>query len=170
LTAQGVAVLTVSDSRTSADDESGLLARKLLSESGAIIVKAAILPDEPTRIASWIAEQAQVESTAALVITGGTGIAARDQTIEALSPLLTRTLDGFGEAFRRLSYDQIGPRAVLSRALAGVVGNCLVFALPGSPKAVELAIRELIIPLLPHAAALLRGQGVHHHSEHNHAR
>jgi len=170
LAAQRVAVLTVSDSRTSADDESGLLARKLLSEAGAIIVKAAILPDEPTRIASWIAEQAQVESTAALVITGGTGIAARDQTIEALSPLLTRTLDGFGEAFRRLSYDQIGPRAVLSRALAGVVGTCLVFALPGSPKAVELAIRELIIPLLPHAAALLRGQGVHHHSEHNHAR
>ncbi len=170
LTGQGVAVLTVSDSRTSANDKSGQLARKLLSEAGAVIVKAAILPDDPSQIAQWITDHARVESTAALVITGGTGIAARDQTIEALSPLLTRTLDGFGEAFRRLSYDQIGPKAVLSRALAGVVETCLVFALPGSPKAVELAIRELIIPLLPHASALLRGQSVHHHSEHEHER
>ncbi len=170
LSGQGVALLTVSDSRTAANDESGPLARRLLSEAGAIIVKVAILPDDPTQIAAWVTEQARVESTAALVITGGTGIAARDQTIEAVFPLLSRNLDGFGEAFRRLSYDQIGPRAVLSRALAGVLRTCLVFALPGSPRAVELAIRELIIPLLPHASALLRGQGAHHHSEHAHER
>jgi molybdopterin synthase catalytic subunit len=170
LAGQTVAVLTVSDSRTSANDESGQLARKLLSEAGAHVAKPTIVPDEPARIAAWINEQARVTSMTALVVTGGTGIAARDQTIEALSPLLTRSLEGFGESFRRLSYDQIGPRAVLSRALAGVVGTCLVFALPGSPKAVELAIRELIIPLLPHASALLHGQGGHHHTDNKHER
>jgi len=170
LSGLGVAILTVSDSRTSENDESGQLARQLLSEAGAEVTASAIVRDEPALISSWITEQARPGSATAIIVTGGTGIAARDQTLEALLPLFSRSLDGFGEAFRRLSFDQIGPRALLSRAVAGVVGSCLVFALPGSPKAVELALRELIIPILPHATALLRGQAVHHHAGNSHER
>ncbi len=170
LSGLGLAILTVSDSRTSADDASGQLARQLLSEAGAEVTAIAIVPDEPAIISAWITEQAQRGKAHGLIVTGGTGIAKRDQTIEALLPLLSRSLDGFGEAFRRLSFDQIGPCAVLSRAVAGVVGSCLVFALPGSPKAVELALRELIIPILPHAMAVLKGHSMHHHADISHER
>jgi len=92
-----------------------------------------------------------------IVTSGGTGIAPRDRTYEALEALLEKTLDGFGEAFRRLSWDEIGPRAVLSRAIAGVHRGRVVAALPGSPKAVALAVDRILAPILPHAAALARG-------------
>ena len=166
----GVAVLTVSDSRTAANDESGKLACSLLSEAGADISATSIVPDEPASIASWVAEHCRSRSTHAVVITGGTGIAPRDRTIEALVPLFSRTLEGFGEAFRRLSFEDIGARAVLSRATAGVIGSCIVFALPGSPKAVQLALRELVIPLLPHASEMVRATGSHHHGGSSHER
>lgn len=99
---------------------------------------------------------------------GGTGIAERDRTIEALEPLLSRTLDGFGEAFRSASFEQIGPHAMLSRAKAGIVGSCLVFAMPGSPRAVVLAVSELVVPTLPHAVELLGGKEPHRHPERDH--
>ncbi len=95
----------------------------------------------------------------AIVLTGGTGIGPRDVTCEAVLPLLTRQLDGFGEAFRRLSFDAIGPRALLSRAIAGISGKTLVFAVPGSPNAVALALESLIVPLLPHARSMIQGGG-----------
>ncbi len=170
LSGLGLAILTVSDSRSPTSDESGQLARHLLSEAGAEVTASAIVPDEPAIISAWIHEQSQRGTARGLIVTGGTGIANRDQTIEALLPLFSRTLDGFGEAFRRLSFDQIGPRAVLSRAVAGVVGSCLVFALPGSPRAVELALRELIVPILPHAVAILQGHSLHHHADSSHER
>jgi len=97
-----------------------------------------------------------------IVTTGGTGIAPRDQTYEAVAALLEKRLDGFGEAFRRLSWDAIGPKAVLSRAVAGVWRGRIVVALPGSPSALGLAVSEILAPILPHAVGLLRG-GSHHH-------
>jgi molybdopterin synthase catalytic subunit len=161
-----VSVLTVSDSRNSTTDESGRIARELLSRAGASLDTNHLVRDEPAEISGWILQQVQSGAVHALVITGGTGIAERDRTIEAVEPLLSRTLDGFGEAFRRASFDEIGPRALLSRAKAGVIGSCLVFALPGSPRAVELAVSALIIPLLPHATEVIRGASLHRHLEH----
>jgi len=92
----------------------------------------------------------------AIIVTGGTGIAARDTTIEAIAPLLQKELPGFGELFRILSYEQVGAAAILSRATAGISGRCAVFLLPGSIKAVQLAMEKLIVPPLGHIAALLR--------------
>lgn len=160
-----VAILTVSDTRTSDNDTSGQRARQLIEAQGAEIIATSIVPDEPALISTWITEHARLRGADALIVTGGTGLAPRDRTLEAVAPLFSRTLDGFGETFRRLSFDEIGPRALLSRAAAGVVGSSLIFALPGSPKAVELALSKIIIPLLPHAVALLRGEGAHHHQE-----
>jgi molybdenum cofactor biosynthesis protein B len=114
--------------------------------------------DDASRIAAEVARSI-ADPPNAVVLTGGTGIGPRDVTVEAVLPLLDRCLDGFGEAFRRLSFDQIGPRALLSRAMGGVIGQTLVFALPGSPKAVELALERLIIPVLPHSGSMLRGGG-----------
>lgn len=150
-----VSVLTISDSRTSATDDSGRRARELLVDAGAHVVGCHIVRDEPDEIATWVRTQVNTEGVHALVLTGGTGITRRDRTIEAVTPLINYTLDGFGETFRRLSFDEIGARALLSRAIGGVIDGTLLFALPGSPKAVELALTQLIIPMLPHAAGLL---------------
>jgi molybdenum cofactor biosynthesis protein B len=94
---------------------------------------------------------------AAIVVSGGTGIAPRDHTIEAVVPMFSRVIDGFGEAFRRLSFEQVGARAVLSRALAGTLDRTIVFVLPGSPQAMRLGLSKLVIPVLPHAHVLIRG-------------
>jgi len=169
LSGMAVGVLTVSDSRSPSTDASGRVAREALTRAGATIVAFHLVRDEPADIASWVAEHAHSGQLRALVITGGTGIAERDRTIEALEPLFSRTLDGFGEAFRRSSFDQVGPRAMLSRAKAGVIGSCLVFALPGSPRAVELALTELVVPVLPHAVALLQPSSASPNSELIHA-
>jgi len=95
----------------------------------------------------------------AIVTTGGTGLSPRDRTIESLQGMFDKTLDGFGEAFRRLSWDAVGPNAILSRATAGVVRRTLVVALPGSVAAVRLAVQELLLPTLEHAVALASGRG-----------
>jgi molybdenum cofactor synthesis domain-containing protein len=158
-----VAVLTVSDTRRVSNDHSGKLAQSLLLGAGAKLVDNALVADEPERIRERLLAWAN-ESLDAIVITGGTGIAPRDQTIEAVRPLLDRVIDGFGETFRRLSFDEVGTRAVLSRAMAGTLGTTLVAVLPGSPSAVRLGVRELVIPVLPHAAAMLKGSPGHHHA------
>lgn len=154
-----VSTLTVSDTRTLEDDASGRALREELRELD-LTTPHRIVPDDAERIAAAVREA--VESGAdAVVLTGGTGLAPRDVTYEAVAPLFDKTLDGFGEAFRRLSWDQIGARAILSRATAGTIGRCLVFALPGSEKAVRLAARSLILPVLGHAVDLLAGR-THH--------
>lgn len=151
------AVLTVSDTRTPATDTSGPLAAKLLEASGHVVVARAIVPDEPPAIAAqlerWLADPA----VAAVVSTGGTGLAPRDRTVDVVRPMLTTELESFGELFRMLSWNQVGGLALLSRAVGGMVsrppaegGDTFVFALPGSGKAVELAVRELIGPQLRH--------------------
>ena len=154
-----VVTVTVSDTRTAADDLSG---RAMAEELAAFtLVRHAIVPDEPDRILALVREVMEKDEADAVVLSGGTGIAPRDRTLEAIEALFDKRLDGFGETFRRLSWDQIGPRAILSRASAGTIGTRIVFCLPGSEKAVRLAARELIVPLLVHAVDLLHGRTAH---------
>jgi molybdenum cofactor biosynthesis protein B len=162
-----VLTVTISDTRSAGTDESGQTLRKLLSDAGFTLVEHRLVPDEPALIEAIVRELASANVADVLVTTGGTGIAPRDRTYEALEPLLEKRLDGFGEAFRRLSWDEVGPRSVLSRAVAGVAGGRFVAALPGSPRAVRLAVEKLLIPLLEHAVALCRGDAPkHHHGGH----
>ncbi len=151
-----VVTVTVSDTRTAADDEGGALLGELLRGAGFTVLRHAIVPDEPERLRATVLA-ALDEGADAVISTGGTGIAPRDQTYEAVSGLLDKTLDGFGEAFRRLSWEQVGARSILSRAVAGTRGRGVVIALPGSPKALRLAVEALIAPTLGHMVALLRG-------------
>lgn len=154
-----VLTVTVSDTRTEADDTSGKALREELSSFD--VVRHVIVPDDAERIVALVRDVAARGEADAVVLTGGTGIAPRDRTYEALAAVFDETLDGFGEAFRRLSWDQIGPRAILSRATAGTVGTCLVFSLPGSEKAVRLGAKELIAPVLAHAVDLVNGRTKH---------
>ena len=153
-----VATITVSDTRTEADDESGARLRSRLEAAGHVVSFRAIVRDEPDEVRGVVNRVCEEDLADAVVTTGGTGIAPRDRTYEALHGLLEKTLDGFGEAFRRLSWDEVGPSAVLSRAVAGVYRGRILAALPGSPKAVELAVDRVLAPVLPHAVALARGE------------
>lgn len=159
MAAPRVITVTVSDTRTAADDASG----KILAEelAGFVLVRHEIVPDEPARIGALVDAVVKGDEADAIVFTGGTGIAPRDQTYEALDARLDKRLDGFGEAFRRLSWEEIGPRAILSRATAGTIGTCLVFLLPGSTKGARLGARELVKPILAHAVDLVNGR-THH--------
>lgn len=152
-----VVTLTISDTRTTADDASGDALRAGLEAAGFAVVRHAIVPDEPARVRAEIARAIDGGEADAVVSTGGTGIAPRDQTYEAVTGLLDKVLDGFGEAFRRLSWDEIGPRAVLSRAVAGTYHGGVVMALPGSTNAVKLGVAKLVAPVLGHAVALAKG-------------
>lgn len=150
------AVLTVSDSRSADDDASGELIRQRLEAHGHRVEARALEPDEPVRIRrrveSWLSER----DLDLVIVTGGTGVSSRDHTLEALRPLWSRELPGFGELFRWLSFQQIGAAAMLSRAAAGVHDQTAIFVLPGSLKAVELAMDELILPETGHLVGLLR--------------
>lgn len=151
-----VGVLTVSDTRTAANDESGDAAAAILAAAGHVVVRREIVPDEPGRIQevvlSWLADS----DCDAVITNGGTGIASRDRTCEAVSELLDRRLDGFGELFRMLSWSQVGSAAMLSRAVAGIARGKPLFAVPGSPAAVRLAVERLIAPELAHLLSELR--------------
>jgi molybdopterin adenylyltransferase len=149
-----LAVITASDSRTPETDESGRLIREMLEAAGHTISQYAIVPDSPERIRQTLTDN--LPHLDGVVITGGTGIAARDSTIEAVRPLLSKELEGFGELFRMLSYQEIGSAAFLSRALAGVCHGKIVVALPGSPDACRLGMEKLLIPEIGHMAHLLK--------------
>jgi molybdopterin adenylyltransferase len=157
-----VAAITVSDTRTVNDDESGERLRERLEAAGFVVSLRAIVRDEPDEVHAIIARVCDEDLADAVVTTGGTGLAPRDRTYEAVSVLLGKKLDGFGEAFRRLSWDEIGPRAVLSRAVAGVHRGRVLVALPGSPTAVVLAVDRILAPILQHAVALASGQKHRH--------
>jgi len=144
------AVLTVSDTRTPETDSSGRLIRDLLEMRGHAVVAHAIVPDDPARIRQTLAEWAGRDDVQAILANGGTGIAGRDTTYDALVGLLEKRLDGFGELFRMLSYAEIGAAAMLSRAVAGVYHGKLVAAMPGSSNAVKLAMTRLLLPELGH--------------------
>ena len=132
------------------DDPSGDMISKLLEEAGHVVVLRGVLPDDGAVIRQSLLKALGMDGVDAVITCGGTGIGARDVTVEAVRPLLEKELPGFGELFRRLSYDEIGSAALMSRALAGVVKGKAVFVLPGSPQAVRLCVERLILPEAPH--------------------
>ncbi len=144
------AVVTVSDTRSVETDRSGQLLKQLLLAAGHTVPVYTIVRDEPSQIQQQLQRFAQQASLQALIFNGGTGIAPRDTTYDAIESLLDKSLPGFGELFRFLSYQEIGSRAIASRAIAGVYQNKLVFSLPGSTNAVRLAMKALILPELVH--------------------
>jgi len=154
--AVSVAVLTVSDTRTEATDESGELIRSLCAAAGHTIRHYGIVPDEPADVRAVVKEWVSQPDVEAVLINGGTGISTRDRTFEAIDSLFERRIDGFGELFRALSYQQIGAAAMMSRAAAGLVSGRPVFSMPGSPGAVRLAMEKLILPELGHVTGEAR--------------
>src|SRR5688500_6006565 len=149
-------VVTISDTRTEATDTSGAAVASMLEGAGHAVTGRKIVKDDATAIRGVVSYAAKAGSNDAVITTGGTGISARDGTYEALSTLFERRLDGFGELFRSLSYQEIGSAAMLSRATAGIVGRCAVFVLPGSENAVRLGMEKLILPELGHVINELR--------------
>jgi molybdenum cofactor biosynthesis protein B len=147
-------VITISDTRSGRDDASGDAIVAALEAAGHEVAARRIVRDEPEQVRGLVASLAGTVD--AVVSTGGTGITSRDTTYEAISGLLDKRMDGFGELFRMLSFEEIGAPAMLSRACAGTLGRTLVFCLPGSPKAVRLAMDRLIVPALRHAVAMVR--------------
>jgi molybdopterin adenylyltransferase len=148
-----VGVITASDSRTPETDESGGLIRTMLQDAGHSVDYYAIVPDDSEKISAALVTN--LENLDAVIINGGTGITARDDTAEVVKSVLDKELEGFGELFRMLSFQEIGPAAMLSRAVAGVRHGKFVAALPGSPDACRLAMEKLLIPQLGHITYLL---------------
>ena len=149
-------VLTVSDSRTPDTDTSGRAIRQMLEDAGHLVTGHAIVKDEPAQVTSHVRAQLADPRTQVIVTTGGTGVTSRDGTIEAIDRVLDKRLDGFGELFRMLSFQEIGAAAMLSRATAGTAARKAIFALPGSEDAVRLAMTRLILPELGHLVQQLR--------------
>ncbi|MDQ7821441.1 MAG: molybdenum cofactor biosynthesis protein B [Candidatus Eremiobacteraeota bacterium] len=147
-----VTVATVSDTRTLEDDESGRIIIDLLGEKDHIITSRHLLKNIRGSIESFIFSVASAEKAEVLILTGGTGISPRDVTVDIVEKLLEKKIDGFGELFRHLSFQEIGTRAMMSRATAGLIGRLIVIAIPGSPHAARLAMERLILPELSHMA------------------
>lgn len=149
-------VLVISDTRTLDTDTGGRAIAELLTAAGHQVVDRRILKDDPGPVADLVRELATSEIADAVITTGGTGITHRDSTFEAIDGLLDKRLPGFGELFRMLSFEQVGAAAMLSRACAGTCGRLIVLALPGSEKAVRLAMTRLILPELGHLVSEIR--------------
>lgn len=150
-----VAVIVVSDTRTLDSDKGGALIEELLEREGHEIASRQIVRDEIEAI-KRAADDAIQSDAEVVILTGGSGISSRDVTPEAIRPLLTRELPGFGEVFRVLSFGEVGAATMLSRAFAGVAGRTLVFVLPGSTNAVRLALEKLIAPEIGHLVREVR--------------
>jgi len=144
------AVITVSDTRTEQTDVGGRTLAEMLSAAGHSVLLRQIVPDDPQQIRQLLLELRDRPDVDAILLTGGTGIASRDQTFETVDALLDKRLPGYGELFRMLSYQQIGPAAMLSRAIGGLLGRKVLLTMPGSPAAVRLALDKLILPELGH--------------------
>jgi molybdenum cofactor biosynthesis protein B len=143
-------IVTVSDTRTEATDASGRAIADLLTAAGHAVAGRTIVKDEAELVRGTLERQLASTDVQAIITTGGTGITARDSTYEVVTGLLQKRLDGFGELFRMLSFEQIGPAAMMSRACAGLVAGHIVISLPGSEAAVRLAMERLVIPELGH--------------------
>jgi molybdenum cofactor biosynthesis protein B len=152
------AILTISDTRTEATDTSGQLLRALLEADGHRVTRYRIVRDEIWQVRAVFVAWVTDDEVDAIITTGSTGVSPRDIAAEALLPLLDKRLDGFGELFRQLSFADIGSAALMSRAFAGVANGKLVFCLPGSPQACQLALHRLILPELRHLVWTVRGQ------------
>jgi molybdenum cofactor biosynthesis protein B len=144
-----LALLTISDTRTPETDTNGAYLKAQIAAAGHRVVHYEILPDEPEQVVAMLQKLAQTDAQVVL-LNGGTGISPRDNTYDAVSSLLEKTLPGFGEIFRMLSYEQVGAAAMLSRAVAGIYAGRVIFSTPGSHKAVQLAWEKLILPELTH--------------------
>lgn len=144
------AVVTVSDTRTLETDTGGRTVVELLEAAGHEAAAREIVPDDPARMRPLLEEFARREDIDAVLLTGGTGLSSRDQTFETVTSLITKPLPGYGEVFRLLSFQEIGPAGMLSRATAGLIGGTVVFTMPGSPNGVRLAMERLIAPELAH--------------------
>jgi molybdopterin adenylyltransferase len=148
-------VLTISDTRTPADDTGGDAIVSALQAAGHVVTARRIVKDDADAV-QQAARAAAADGAEIVITTGGTGITSRDGTYEALSALFDKTIDGFGELFRMLSYQQVGSAAMMSRACAGTIGRTAVFALPGSVQAVQLAVEKLLLPEIGHVVRELR--------------
>ncbi len=146
----GFALITVSDTRAHADDVSGRVLREGVQAAGHTVMATALVADDVAAIRAEVRRMLALPGADVVVLTGGTGFSPRDLTVEAVAPLFDRTVEGFGELFRMLSYQQVGAAAMLSRAAAGLVGDRAVFLLPGSPRAASLALEALILPEAGH--------------------
>ncbi|MDP6183305.1 MAG: molybdenum cofactor biosynthesis protein B [Gammaproteobacteria bacterium] len=143
------AIVVVSDSRYEDTDTSGDLAESLISRFGHNVVERTIVPNDPNAIAGKFHELAGTRAKF-VVFCGGTGLSEKDLTVETIRPLLEKILDGYGESFRRFSWDEIGPAAMLSRAIGGTAKGCVVVCTPGSTAAVRLALEDIVLPELDH--------------------
>jgi molybdenum cofactor biosynthesis protein B len=151
-----VLVVTLSDTRDASTDTSGALIRAALEAAGHAALGPRILREEPARLEAELRAVVETPGVDAVIVSGGTGIAPRDSAYDVLQRLYARELPGFGELFRALSFAEIGAAAMLSRASAGVVGDRIVFSLPGSRGAVELALSKLVLPEIAHCVGELR--------------
>ncbi len=145
-----VAVLTISDTRTTENDRSGQSIQTLLRSNSHTIIDYKIIKDELASIQEVVKNWSDDSEIQAIILNGGTGFSPRDVTFEAVSQLFDKQMDGFGELFRMLSYEEIGSKAMFSRSTAGSKGNTAIYALPGSTNAVKLAMEKLILPTMPH--------------------
>ena len=143
-------VITCSDTRTPDTDTSGQLIQRLLKEQGHTVAAYHLVKDEPAKIKAKIKAAVTNKKIQAIIINGGTGISRRDSTFEAVDAMLEKRLDGFGEVFRYLTYQEIGSPAIMSRATAGIIKGRVLFSTPGSENAVRLAMEKLILPELGH--------------------
>ncbi len=167
-----VFIVTASDSRTPETNQGGQLVRELAQAAGFSITGESLLPDDRDAIREALRGVVNQRAADAILLTGGTGLAERDNTVEAVASLLDKRIDGYGELFRMLSFAEIGPAAMLSRAIAGSVGRVAIFAMPGSPAGVRLAMERLILPELAHVVGELsrRGGRADHGQDHGHHR
>ena len=151
----GCYVLTVSDTRTADTDSSGRAILELLEQGGHRVTGQSIVKDDPLQVGGVVSITLKDPATQVILVTGGTGITSRDGTFEAISHLLEKRLEGFGELFRMLSFQEIGPAAMMSRAVAGTIDRKAIFVLPGAENAVRLAMTRLILPELGHVVQQL---------------
>jgi molybdenum cofactor biosynthesis protein B len=150
------AVVTLSDTRTAETDTSGQLIQKLLREAGHEVAEYRVIRDDPTELEKLLQALLADERVDVVLTNGGTGIAKRDQTIGVVEKRIEQPLPGFGELFRMLSWQQVGAGAMLSRATGGIARGKPIFAMPGSSKAVELGMTQLVLPQVRHILYELR--------------
>ncbi|MFQ5542139.1 MAG: molybdenum cofactor biosynthesis protein B [Candidatus Binatia bacterium] len=151
-------VVTVSDTRNKDTDQSGQLIKGLLKTGGHQVVDYCIVKDNPAEIRDLLRQALKRDDLEVVLLTGGTGISPRDGTYEVIDHVLEKRLDGFGEIFRFLSYQDIGPSAIMSRALAGIAAGKIIISLPGSRAAVDLGMQQLVLPVLGHMVSQVQGK------------
>lgn len=144
------ALIVTSDTRTEREDETGRIAVTLIEGDGHRVVHHIIIPNKEEKIRAEVEKMLLDDAVAVIVTSGGTGIGPKDKTVAAVTPLLEKEMIGFGELFRRVSYDEVGGAAIMSRATAGVTNGKLIFCIPGSRNAMKVALSKIILPNVGH--------------------